>query len=106
MLDNFKEKVSIGEARKEIEGALVRLIEELLAKTGVKPRDIGVLVVNGSGFNPIPSLSAMIVNSFNLRSSILSFNLGCMGCSTGPISIDLAKRLLQVYRHLSYTIIP
>lgn len=61
MLDNFKEKVSIGEARKEIEGALVRLIEELLAKTGLKPRDIGVLVVNGSGFNPIPSLSAMIV---------------------------------------------
>ncbi|KAL9410712.1 hypothetical protein AB3S75_044480 [Citrus x aurantiifolia] len=96
MLDNFKEMVSIGEARKEIEGALVRLIEELLAKTGVKPRDIGVLVVNGSGFNPIPSLSAMIVNSFNLRSSILSFNLGCMGCSTGPIAIDLAKRLLQV----------
>ncbi|KAK9179715.1 hypothetical protein WN943_028919 [Citrus x changshan-huyou] len=48
----------------------------------------------------------LIVNSFNLRSSILSFNLGCMGCSTGPISIDLAKRLLQVYRHLSYAIIP
>ncbi|KAL9408199.1 hypothetical protein AB3S75_046700 [Citrus x aurantiifolia] len=96
MLDNFKEKVSIGEARKEIEGPVVRLIEELLAKTWVKPRDIGVLVVNDSGFNPIPSLSAMIVNSFKLRSSILSFNLGCMGCSDGPISIDLAKRLLQV----------
>lgn len=34
LLYDLKKKVSIGEARKEKEGALVRLIEELLPKTG------------------------------------------------------------------------
>merc|ERR1719421_572192 len=36
----------------------------------------------------------MIVNKFKFRSDILSYNLGGMGCSASPISIDLAKKLL------------
>ncbi|TXG72152.1 hypothetical protein EZV62_000731 [Acer yangbiense] len=88
---------SMSDARKETETVIVGAIDELLAKTGVKPRDIGILVVNSSLFNPTPSLSAMIVNRYKLRGNILSYNLGGMGCSAGLISIDLAKQLLQVY---------
>ena len=62
----------------------------------MKPRDIGILVVNSSLFNPTPSLSARIVNHYKLRGNILSYNLGGMGCSAGLISVDLAKDLLQV----------
>lgn len=84
------------EARKEAEAVMFGAIDELLAKTGVKAKDIGILVVNCSLFNPTPSLSAMIVNHYKLRGNILSYNLGGMGCSAGLISIDLAKQLLQV----------
>lgn len=90
----------MSEARKEAEAVMFGAIDELLEKTGVKAKDIGILVVNCSLFNPTPSLSAMIVNHYKLRGNILSYNLGGMGCSAGLISIDLAKQLLQV--RLSY----
>ncbi|OMO95609.1 Very-long-chain 3-ketoacyl-CoA synthase [Corchorus olitorius] len=94
----------MAEARKETETVMFGAIDELLAKTGVKPRDIGILVVNSSMFNPTPSLSAAIVNHYKLRGNILSYNLGGMGCSAGLISIDLAKHLLQVQRN-SYALV-
>ncbi|CAN4116537.1 unnamed protein product [Withania somnifera] len=87
---------SMAEARKEAEMVMFGAIDELLAKTGVKTKDIGILVVNCSLFNPTPSLSAMIVNHYKLRGNVMSYNLGGMGCSAGLISIDLAKQLLQV----------
>ncbi|KAK1362573.1 3-ketoacyl-CoA synthase [Heracleum sosnowskyi] len=90
--------VSTREARKEAEKVMFGAIDELLSKVkNVKRKDIGILVLNCSMFNPTPSLSSAIVNRFKLRSDILSYNLGGMGCSAGNISIDLAKRLLQVH---------
>lgn len=87
---------NMAEARKEAEMVMFGAIDELLAKTRVKAKDIGILVVNCSLFNPTPSLSAMIVNHYKLRGNVMSYNLGGMGCSAGLISIDLAKQLLQV----------
>ncbi|KAI8004361.1 3-ketoacyl-CoA synthase 2 [Camellia lanceoleosa] len=86
----------MAEARKEAETVMFGAIDELLEKTGVKAKDIGILIVNCSLFNPTPSLSAMVVNHYKLRGNVLSYNLGGMGCSAGLISIDLAKQLLQV----------
>ena len=42
---------------------------------GVQPKEIDFLVVNCSLFNPTPSLSALVVNQFKLRSDIVSYNL-------------------------------
>ncbi|KAE8722097.1 3-ketoacyl-CoA synthase 1 [Hibiscus syriacus] len=83
------------EARAEAEAVMFGAVDELFAKTGVNPRDIGILIVNCSLFNPTPSLSAMIVNHYKLRTDINSYNLGGMGCSAGLISIDLVKTLLR-----------
>lgn len=85
----------MAEARKEAEMVMFGAVDELLEKTGVQAKDIGIVIVNCSLFNPTPSLSAMIVNHYKLRSNVLSYNLGGMGCSAGLISIDLAKQLLQ-----------
>ncbi|KAJ0939406.1 putative very-long-chain 3-oxoacyl-CoA synthase [Helianthus annuus] len=74
-------------------------LDTLFSTTGIKPKDIGILVVNCSLFNPTPSLSSMIVNKYKLRGNIKSFNLGGMGCSAGVIAIDLAKDMLQVQRN-------
>ncbi|KAG4908389.1 hypothetical protein JHK86_056873 [Glycine max] len=94
----------MAEARKEAEQVMFGAIDQLLEKTGVKAKDIGILVVNCSLFNPTPSLSAMIVNHYKLRGNIQSYNLGGMGCSAGLISIDLAKQLLQVHPN-SYALV-
>ncbi|KAI9123138.1 hypothetical protein K1719_006027 [Acacia pycnantha] len=94
----------MAEARKEAEEVMFGAIDDLLEKTGVRAKDIGILVVNCSLFNPTPSLSAMIVNHYKLRGNILSYNLGGMGCSAGLISIDLAKRLLQAHPN-SYALV-
>ena len=58
-------------------------------------KDIDILVVNCSLFNPTPSLSAMIVNHFKMRSDLISYNLAGMGCSAGVIAIGLAERILR-----------
>jgi hypothetical protein len=36
---------------------------------GVKPKEIGILIVNCSLFNPTPSLAAMVINHFKVRMS-------------------------------------
>ncbi|PKA53838.1 3-ketoacyl-CoA synthase 11 [Apostasia shenzhenica] len=87
---------SMAAAKKEAEAVMFGAIDELFAKTNLKPKEVGILVVNCSLFNPTPSLSAMIVNHYKLRGNIVSYNLGGMGCSAGLISVDLAKQLLQV----------
>lgn len=90
---------SMAAAREEAEQVMFGALENLFRSTGVKPKEIGVLVVNCSLFNPTPSLSAMIVNKYKLRGNIKSFNLGGMGCSAGVIAIDLAKDMLQLHRN-------
>ncbi|GLT79822.1 hypothetical protein SLA2020_512960 [Shorea laevis] len=83
------------EARAEAEAVMFGALDSLLEKTGINPKEIGILIVNCSLFNPTPSLSSMIVNHYKLRTDIKSYNLGGMGCSAGLISIELARNLLQ-----------
>ncbi|KAH9761978.1 3-ketoacyl-CoA synthase 11 [Citrus sinensis] len=101
---NIPPNPSMKEARKEAEAVMFGAIDELFAKTSVKPKDIGILIVNCSLFNPTPSLSAMVINHYKLRGNIISYNLGGMGCSAGLISIDLANNLLQVHPN-SYALV-
>ncbi|KAH6759985.1 3-ketoacyl-CoA synthase 6 [Perilla frutescens var. hirtella] len=84
-------------ARGEAEVVIFSAIDSLMSKTGLKPKDIDILIVNCSLFSPTPSLSAMVVNKYKLRSNVKSINLSGMGCSAGLISIDLARDLLQVH---------
>ena len=83
-------------AREEAEMAIFTTIDDLLSKTGVKPGDIDILIVNCSLFSPTPSLSAMVINKYKMRSCIKSFSLSGMGCSCSPISVHLAQDLLKV----------
>nr|GEY11864.1 3-ketoacyl-CoA synthase 4-like [Tanacetum cinerariifolium] len=90
---------SMAAAREEAEQVMFGALENLFKSTNVNPKDIGILVVNCSLFNPTPSLSSMIVNKYKLRGNIKTFNLGGMGCSAGVIAVDLAKDMLQVHRN-------
>ncbi|GMI84341.1 FIDDLEHEAD, 3-ketoacyl-CoA synthase 10 [Hibiscus trionum] len=83
------------EGRLEASMVMFGALDELFEKTRIRPKDVGVLVVNCSIFNPTPSLSAMIINHYKMRGNILSYNLGGMGCSAGIIAVDLARDMLQ-----------
>lgn len=95
---------TMAKAREEAEQVMFSALDNLFAKTNVKPKDVGILVVNCSLFNPTPSLSSIIVNKYKLRGNIRSFNLGGMGCSAGVIALDLAKDMLLVHRN-SYAVV-
>ncbi|XP_071693922.1 3-ketoacyl-CoA synthase 6-like [Rutidosis leptorrhynchoides] len=89
-------KPNMEAARAEAELVIFSAIDSLIETTGLKPKDIDIIIVNCSLFSPTPSLSAMVINKYKLRSNIMSYNLSGMGCSAGLISIDLARDLLQV----------
>merc|ERR1712187_216843 len=82
-------------SRQEAEAVIFQIVERVLKKTGVAPKDIDFLIVNCSLFSPTPSLCAMISHKFKFRQDVRSYNLGGMGCSANVISVDLAKQLLQ-----------
>ncbi|KAK6946249.1 3-Oxoacyl-[acyl-carrier-protein (ACP)] synthase III, C-terminal [Dillenia turbinata] len=97
-------RLSLAAAREETEQVMFGSLDNLFANIKINLKDIGILVVNCSLFNPTPSLSSMIVNKYKLRGNIKSFSLGGMGCSAGVIAIDLAKDLLRVHSN-TYAIV-
>uniref|UniRef100_A0A7N0TCI8 3-ketoacyl-CoA synthase n=1 Tax=Kalanchoe fedtschenkoi TaxID=63787 RepID=A0A7N0TCI8_KALFE len=89
----------------EVHMLLLPIIEDLLSKTKISPRDIGILIVNCSGFCPTPSLTSIIVNKFHLRSDIKTYNVSGMGCSAGTLAVDMAQHLLKVHRNTNALIL-
>ncbi|MFS7930697.1 putative very-long-chain 3-oxoacyl-CoA synthase [Helianthus anomalus] len=87
---------SMKDARMEIETNIFSAVDMLLAKTGVRCDDIGILIVNCCIYNTMPSVCSMIVNRYKFRESIITYSLVGMGCSAGLGAIGLAKHLLQV----------
>jgi 3-ketoacyl-CoA synthase len=83
-------------SRAEAELVIFSAIDDLLAKTGVSPQDIDILVVNCSLFAPTPTFTDMIVNRYKLRPDVRNVHLAGMGCSAGLVSVGLARNLLQV----------
>ncbi|XP_022140855.1 3-ketoacyl-CoA synthase 5-like [Momordica charantia] len=92
------------ESINEVHMVLFPVMEDLLTKTHLSPRDIDILIVNCSGFCPSPSLSSIVINRFSMRSDIKSYNLSGMGCSASAVAIQLAENLLQVHEN-SYAIV-
>lgn len=95
------EVLNMEAARVEAEMVMFDVVERLLESNNLTAKDIDILIVNCSLFNPTPSLTSMIVNRFKMRHNVLTYNLSGMGCSAGLISIDLAKDLLQVHRNVN-----
>ncbi|GER36595.1 3-ketoacyl-CoA synthase [Striga asiatica] len=94
-IGSSEKTATMKEGRAEASTVIFGALDELFEKTGVRAKDIGILVVNCSLFNPTPSLSAMVINHYKMRGNILSFNLGGMGCSAGVIAVDLARDMLE-----------
>lgn len=96
---------SVEAARKEAEIVMFDCVRRVLDKTGTRPRDIDILVINCSLFSPTPSLCSMVVNEFGLKPNISSYNLAGMGCSAGLISIELVQSLLAARPNLTALVV-
>ncbi|KAL5699721.1 very-long-chain 3-oxoacyl-CoA synthase [Ranunculus cassubicifolius] len=90
-------KITLKDGREEAGMVMFGAVDDLLASTRIKTKDIKILVVNCGTLNTTPSLSAMVINHYKLRHDIHSFNLGGMGCAAGVVAIDLAKDLLDAH---------
>lgn len=90
-------KINLRDGREEAAMLMYGAIDQLLAVTKIRPKDIRILIVNCGILNTTPSLTAMVINHYKLSQNIESFNLGGMGCAAGITAIDLAKDLLSAY---------
>jgi 3-ketoacyl-CoA synthase len=93
------------DAMQESHMLLFPVLDELFAKIEVLPQEIDLLVVNCSGFCPSPSLSSIIVNQYNMRIDVKSYNISGMGCGAGVIGVDIAKRFLETRQAKSYALV-
>ncbi|KAI3672364.1 hypothetical protein L6452_38449 [Arctium lappa] len=82
-------------AIQEAQEGIFSSVDSLLSKTHIKPDQIDVVIVTCGGFSPSPSLSSLIVNHYNLKPDVKTYNLSGMGCSSGVLSIDLAHHILR-----------
>ncbi|KAK3006415.1 hypothetical protein RJ639_016681 [Escallonia herrerae] len=90
-------KITLRDGREEASMLIFGAVDDILATTRIRPKDIKILIVNCGVLNTTPSLSAMVINHYKLSHNVQSFNLGGMGCAAGIIAIDLAKDLLSAY---------
>uniref|UniRef100_A0A0E0E071 3-ketoacyl-CoA synthase n=1 Tax=Oryza meridionalis TaxID=40149 RepID=A0A0E0E071_9ORYZ len=88
-------RTGMEEAREEAEMVVFAAVGDLLARTGIRPEEIDVLVTNCSAFSPTPSFADMVVNRFKLRGDVRAVHLSGMGCSAGLIAVEVARNLLQ-----------
>ncbi|GJZ58019.1 3-ketoacyl-CoA synthase 12-likeprotein [Tanacetum coccineum] len=70
-------------------------IGKLFQRTGIRPDNIDVLVVNVSMLTCMPSLSGRIVNRYKMREDIKTYNLSGMGCSASLVSINLVQSVFK-----------
>jgi 3-ketoacyl-CoA synthase len=96
---------SLEASRDETELVIFSVVDEVFARTSVKPEEIDVLIVNCSIFTPTPVFADMVVNRYKLRADVQNVNLSGMGCSAGLVSVGLAKNLLQTARPGTHVLI-
>lgn len=88
-------ELNIEKAKQEAELVMFGAVEGLLAKTGVRPDQIDIVITATSCFNAVPSLASMLVNKFKLRDDVDAYHLGGMGCSSGVTAPGMAAKLLK-----------
>ncbi|KAL3582132.1 hypothetical protein D5086_016464 [Populus alba] len=69
-------KPTMEAARGEAELVIFSAMDSLFKKTGIKPKDIDILIVNCSLFSPTPSLSAMIINKMRRGNRVWQIAFG------------------------------
>ncbi|KAG2673603.1 hypothetical protein I3760_13G099600 [Carya illinoinensis] len=105
MFSGREDNPTLQDAISEMEEFFFDSISKLLARSGISPSQIDVLVVNVSMFSAVPSLAARIINRYKLRDDTKVFNLTGMGCSASLISVDIVRYLFKSYKNLNALVV-
>ncbi|CAN1352229.1 3-ketoacyl-CoA synthase 19 [Linum perenne] len=89
----------LADAYAEVDEMVFSTIDGLLAKTGVSPSEVDILVTTLSLNNPAPSWSSRIVNRYKMREDVKTFNLSGMGCSGSITGVDLVHQLMKTHKN-------
>lgn len=90
---------SLNSSMEELKTVLFSIVQDLFSKHKINPKSIDILITNCSVSCPTPSVAAMVINKFGLKSNVRNFHLSGMGCSAGILSISLAKDFLRVQKN-------
>ncbi|KAJ4725898.1 3-ketoacyl-CoA synthase [Melia azedarach] len=99
MFSGREESPTLQDGILEMEEFFQDSIEKILARSGISPKQIDVLVVNVSMLAAVPSLSARIINHYKMREDIKVYNLTGMGCSASLISVDIVRNIFKTYKN-------
>ncbi|XXG84258.1 hypothetical protein AAC387_Pa10g1810 [Persea americana] len=83
----------------EVETIMCTTLKDLLTKHQIDPTTIDILITNCGVVCSTPSIAAMVINRFGLKSDVRSFHLAGMGCSASLRAIALARDLLRVNKN-------
>ncbi|KAL5218714.1 hypothetical protein ABZP36_019398 [Zizania latifolia] len=95
MLEGREECPTLQDGLDEMDDCFHGAVTELFARTGFRPRDIDVLVVNVTSFSPEPCLASRIVQHYRMREDVAVYNLSGMGCSATMIAVDVAQNAMR-----------
>ncbi|KAK9111162.1 hypothetical protein Scep_018681 [Stephania cephalantha] len=90
-----EEDAYLHSALQEAQEGMFSSIDSLLSKTHMSPHEIDIVIVTCGMFNPIPSLTSILVNKYKFKHDVKTYNLSGMGCSSGAMSIDLAANIVR-----------
>ncbi|KAK4741865.1 hypothetical protein SAY87_025453 [Trapa incisa] len=105
VLEGRENKPTLRDNIQEMEEFFYDSVGKLLARCGVAPPEIDILVVNVSMFSLVPSLASLIINKYKLREDIKVFNLSGMGCSASLVSIDAVRNILKTYKNANALVV-
>ncbi|EAY90259.1 hypothetical protein OsI_11832 [Oryza sativa Indica Group] len=95
LLDGREELAAQRDAIDEMDACFDGAVPELLARTGLRARDVDVLVVNVNGFFPEPCLASRVVRRYGMREDVAAYNLSGMGCSGTLVAVDVARNAMR-----------
>ncbi|KAL6878398.1 hypothetical protein ACP4OV_012568 [Aristida adscensionis] len=95
ILDGREDSPAHRDCLDEMDAFFDAAVADLLARTGVAPRDVDVLVAHASMLSPAPSLASRLVRRYGMREDVAAYSLAGMGCSAGLIAVDLARNALR-----------
>ncbi|KAF9661673.1 hypothetical protein SADUNF_Sadunf19G0093100 [Salix dunnii] len=99
VIEGREESATHQDALSEMDDIIFDTLDELFAKTGVSPSEIGIIVASVSLFSPAPSLTARVINRYKMRNDVKAFNLSGMGCSASVIAVDLVNQLFKTCKN-------
>lgn len=94
VLQGREESPTHGDALEEMDEFFADAVAGVLARTGVRARDVDLVVLNVGSFSPAPSLVSRLVRRFGMRDDVMAYNLSGMGCSAGLVAVDLARGVM------------